>query len=106
MPLDRTQVIGMEEKQCDSSPLRVFAFVRGPICLHSSCRRCELPGKLRSLLQRCDEAALVHWTQADAELPSWEEAHKRIQQEGRQSKVNHPSVGHTAHTIPAPTAGQ
>lgn len=58
---------------------------------------------MRSLLQWCDEAALVHWTQAGAELPSWDEAHKRIQQEGRPSKVNHPSAAHTAHTIPAPT---
>ena len=58
---------------------------------------------MRSLLHWCDEAALVHWTQADAELPSWEEAHKRIQQEGRPSKVNHPSAAHTAHAFPAPT---
>jgi len=58
---------------------------------------------MRSLLRWCDEAALVHWTQADAELPSWAEAHKRIQQEGRNSKVNHPSAAHTAHMIPAPT---
>jgi len=61
---------------------------------------------MRQLLHWCDEAALVHWTQASAELPSWEEAHKRIQQEGRPSKVNHPSAAHTAHAIPAPTAGQ
>ena len=58
---------------------------------------------MRSLLQWCDEAALVHWTQAGVELPSWNEAHKRIQPEGRQSKVNYPSAAHTAHTIPAPT---
>jgi hypothetical protein len=57
---------------------------------------------MRSLLQWCDEAALVHWTQAGAELPSWEEAHQRIQHEGRRSKVNHPSTAHTAYTIPAP----
>jgi hypothetical protein len=61
---------------------------------------------MRRLLHWCDEAALVHWTQAGAELPSWEEAHKRIQQEGRPSKVNHPSAAHTAHVIPAPRASQ
>jgi hypothetical protein len=61
---------------------------------------------MRRLLHWCDEAALVHWTQAGAELPSWEEAHKRIQQEGRPSKVNHPSAAHTAHAIPAPRASQ
>jgi hypothetical protein len=60
---------------------------------------------MRSLLDWCDEAALVHWTQADGELPSWEEAHRRIQQEGRPSKVNHPSPAHTAHAFPPPTPG-
>jgi hypothetical protein len=58
---------------------------------------------MRRLLDWCDEAALVHWTQAGADLPGWEEAHKRIQQEGRPSKVNRPSAAHTAHVFPAPT---
>ena len=61
---------------------------------------------MRSLLNWCDEAALVHWTQTGEELPSWGEAHKRIQQEGRRSKVNHPSAAHTAYAIPAPTVSQ
>jgi hypothetical protein len=39
----------------------------------------------------CDEASVVHWTQESAQLPSWEVAHRRMQQEGRASKVNHPS---------------
>lgn len=59
---------------------------------------------MRKLLHWCDEAALVHWTQSGAELPPWEEAHKRMQQEGQPSKVNHPSADHTAHAIPAPSA--
>jgi hypothetical protein len=61
---------------------------------------------MRSLLEWCDEAALVSWTQTGAELPSWEEAHKRIQQDGRRSKVNHPSAAHTAHVFPAPAPPQ
>jgi hypothetical protein len=61
---------------------------------------------MRSLLEWCDEAALVHWAQTGAELPSWEEAHQRIQREGRTSKVNHPSAAHTAHEIPAPAGDQ
>ena len=60
---------------------------------------------MRKLLDWCDDAALVHWTQAGGELPSWEEAHRRIQQEGRPSRVNHPSAAHTAHAFPAPTPG-
>lgn len=58
---------------------------------------------MRRLLHWCDEAALVHWTQAGVEVPSWAEAHIRILQEGRPSKVNHPSAAHTTHAIPAPT---
>jgi heme-degrading monooxygenase HmoA len=58
---------------------------------------------MRKLLNWCDEAALVHWTQTDAILPAWTEAHRRMQAEGRTSKVNHPSQAHTAFAIPAPT---
>ena len=57
---------------------------------------------MKKLLNWCDEAALVRWTQTGTELPSWEEAHRRIQAEGRPSKVNHPSPVHTAHVFPAP----
>ena len=42
---------------------------------------------MRNLLEWCDEAALVHWTQSGVELPAWEEAHRRMQVEGRSSKV-------------------
>jgi hypothetical protein len=58
---------------------------------------------MRSLLEWCDEASLARWTQ-DAELPSWDEAHARLEREGRPSKVNHPSAAHAVHRFPAPTA--
>jgi heme-degrading monooxygenase HmoA len=54
------------------------------------------------LLQWCDEAAVVHWTQETAELPAWREAHRRMVEEGRISKVNHPSSDQLAKHIPAP----
>jgi hypothetical protein len=60
---------------------------------------------MRKLLDWCDEAALTHWTQEDANLPTWEQAHQRLQHEGRRSKVHHPSAAHTAFVIPAPTMG-
>lgn len=60
---------------------------------------------MKKPLNWCDEAALVHGTQGDAELPSWEEAHQRIQREGRRSKVRRPSPAHTAYEIPAPATG-
>jgi hypothetical protein len=58
---------------------------------------------MKSLLEWCDEASLVHWTQDDSVgLPSWGEAHRRLQAEGRRSKVNHPSPAHVAFEIAAP----
>ena len=59
---------------------------------------------MRKLLEWCDEAALIHFTQADAEPPAWAEAHRRILHEGRPSKVNHPSPAHIAHALPEPDA--
>ena len=57
---------------------------------------------MRKLMDWCDEAAIVHWTQESAVLPEWDQAHQRMQQEGRRSKVHHPSAAHTAFVIPAP----
>ena len=59
---------------------------------------------MRKLLEWCDEAALVHWSQPGLELPVWTEAHQRMQREGRRSKVNHPSEAHARFVIPAPRA--
>jgi heme-degrading monooxygenase HmoA len=39
----------------------------------------------------CDEAAVVHWVQEADEPPSWREAYRRLQKEGRRSRVSHPS---------------
>lgn len=60
---------------------------------------------MRKLLTWCDEAALVHWSQASPELPGWIEAHTRMQRDGRTSKVNHPSDDHLRFVI-TPPAGQ
>ena len=57
---------------------------------------------MRKLLEWCDEAAVVHWSQDDPTLPSWGEAHRRMQTEGRTSKVRRPSTNHAAFTIAAP----
>jgi hypothetical protein len=54
------------------------------------------------LLDWCDEAALVHWTQESRELPSWQEAYERMIKEGRPSKVRRPSLAHSAHNFPPP----
>jgi len=57
---------------------------------------------MRKLLNWCDEAAIVHWTQPGAELPSWPEAHRRMQLQGRPSKVNYPSPAQSSFTIVEP----
>ncbi|HEY3706334.1 MAG TPA: DUF3291 domain-containing protein [Terracidiphilus sp.] len=60
---------------------------------------------MRKLLEWCDEAALVHWSQPEAVLPAWDVAHRRLQSEGRASKVLHPSTDHLAFRIAPPTSG-
>jgi hypothetical protein len=57
---------------------------------------------MRKLMKWCDEAAVVHWSQESAEPPSWPEAHTRLQQDGRRSKVDHPSAAHTTYVIAPP----
>ena len=57
---------------------------------------------MRKLLEWCDEASTVHWSQPGAELPTWIEAHRRMQREGRMSKVNHPSEDHKRYVIAPP----
>jgi heme-degrading monooxygenase HmoA len=59
---------------------------------------------MRNLAEWCDEAAVVHWTQETAELPTWREAYLRLKNEGRRSKVNHPSAGHRTYEFPEPKA--
>lgn len=54
------------------------------------------------LLQWCDEASVVNWLQESEELPTWSEAHRRMVQDGRPSKVNHPSADQLAFQIPTP----
>jgi hypothetical protein len=59
---------------------------------------------MRKLLEWCDEAALVRWSQPGAELPTWTEAHERMQTEGRTSKVNHPSEAQQKFVLAPPPA--
>ncbi len=58
------------------------------------------------LLNWCDEAAVAHWSQNSAEIPSWQEAHRRMTTEGRLSKVNHPSAAQLVKQIPAPESSR
>jgi len=48
------------------------------------------------LLAWCDEASVAHWRQAGNELPGPTELLKRMVDEGRLSKVRHPSPAHAS----------
>lgn len=54
------------------------------------------------LLQWCDEAAVTHWLADSPEPPPWQEVHRRLQREGRASKVDHPSAAQLRFEIPPP----
>jgi hypothetical protein len=57
---------------------------------------------MRKLLEWCDEAALVHWTQDSQQPPEWTAAREKMQAIGRTSKVNHPSEDQRGFRIPEP----
>jgi len=57
---------------------------------------------MRRLAGWCDEAAVAHWMQDTAELPSWDEAHRRLQVEGRSTRVDHPSEAQHERRFPPP----
>ncbi len=43
---------------------------------------------------------MVHWVQDANEPPSWPEAYRRLKQEGRRSRVSHPSETHRRFGMP------
>ena len=55
------------------------------------------------LLDWCDEAAVIPWTDADASLPAMDVAFRRLRDEGRVSKVHFPSARHAAGQTVAST---
>jgi hypothetical protein len=54
------------------------------------------------LLDWCDEASVVHWSQQGEALPSWAIAAERMRHEGRASKVRNPSPNHAGMTFDSP----
>lgn len=50
----------------------------------------------------CDEAAYAHWMSSGGAVPPWQEAYEHLLQEGRLSRVAHPSAGHEARHFPNP----
>ncbi len=70
--------------------------------LTASAHRAAMP----KLPDWCDEAHVVHWKQDFDQEPSWEEAHQRMQHEGRASKVKYPSSGHSSFQLPVRRIGR
>ena len=54
------------------------------------------------LFSWCDEAAYAHWIPADDSIPSWPEAYDHLLDEGRLSRVAHPSASHEARQFATP----
>jgi len=57
---------------------------------------------MHKLLDWCDEASVAHWKQETSKLPGWDQAHRKIVEQGRPSKVRFPSSDHIARRIPEP----
>jgi len=59
------------------------------------------------LMQWCNQASVVHWTQVSEALPTIEQAHERMVAEGRLSKVKYPNQEHLAQqfSVPQPKKG-
>lgn len=51
---------------------------------------------MRRLPYWCDEASYVHWQQRDTQLPPIDEAYQLLTNQGRTSKVTHPTPAHAA----------
>jgi Domain of unknown function (DUF3291) len=45
-------------------------------------------GAMPKLLDWCDEASLVHWTQESCELPTWQEAYERQERKAVEGKAS------------------
>ena len=50
----------------------------------------------------CDEASVVHWETEAAELPGWDEAHRRMSEEGKPSPLKFPSADYKARRYQKP----
>jgi hypothetical protein len=57
---------------------------------------------MRLLPHWCNEAAIGHWIHETDELPDWEEAHRKLVETGRLSRVEHPNENHQAKRFREP----
>jgi uncharacterized protein DUF3291 len=50
----------------------------------------------------CDEASVVHWETEAEKLPRWDEAYRRMSEEGKPSPLKFPSAGYKARRYEKP----
>jgi hypothetical protein len=71
-----------------------------------SMRQFMLSGVHRQVMPRAlewfEEAAVVHWSQDTPAVPTLQEAHGKLQQEGRATRVRYPSEAQRKFEIRAP----
>ena len=53
----------------------------------------------------CDEATFVNWDQADAQLPAWDLAHRRLCADGEVVRLPHESAENASRAFPPPVTG-
>ncbi|MBC8164270.1 MAG: DUF3291 domain-containing protein [Bryobacteraceae bacterium] len=59
---------------------------------------------MKLLPEWCNEAAIAHWQQDESDLPTWPEAHRKLNETGRLSRVNRPGQNHTARRFREPSS--
>jgi quinol monooxygenase YgiN len=57
---------------------------------------------MRRLADWCDEASVAHWVQDGPDRPDWQEVHRRMQRDGRPSRVKHPTEAQLKFEVPPP----
>jgi hypothetical protein len=59
---------------------------------------------MRAFAEMVDEGCTVHWEQETAQLPTWQDGYKCLQESGHVSRVRYPSPGHATRQFPPPRA--
>jgi hypothetical protein len=56
----------------------------------------------RMVYKWCDEASVVHWATKEDQLPSWKEAHRRMTESGKLTRLMFQTADHKAHRFRQP----
>jgi len=56
----------------------------------------------RMVYKWCDEASVVHWTTKEHQLPGWKEAHRRMTESGKLTRLMFQTDDHKAHRFREP----